>query len=324
MLDVRRLHLLRALRIHGTVTATAAALHLSGPAVSQQLAVLEREAGLPLLEKHGRTVRLTAAGSLLAEHAEVILGHLATAEADLQALRGSGRGPVHVAIFPSAARVLLPRLWRALRQHPGQPDLRATECEPGPAADALRRGSADIAVVHAYSLLPRDLPNGCESRHLMEEPVLLALPRAIAARRGLVPGQSADLARFAGEDWLMPHAGGACRELTMRACGAAGFVPHPIAVASDFSVLTALVAAEVGITLVPRMTLPADIDAISLHPLTQPLSRTVSVLTRIGEARQPHLDLALDGLRSAAVSYAGNPPWPDPGVQESVARSRVG
>src|SRR5689334_19750956 len=109
MLDVRRLRLLRDLRVHGTVTATADALHLSGPAVSQQLAALEREAGVPLLEKHGRTLRLTAAGRLLVDHAEVILGQLATVEADLRALRGGGRGLARVAVFPSAARVLIPR-----------------------------------------------------------------------------------------------------------------------------------------------------------------------------------------------------------------------
>jgi len=305
LLDVRRLRLLRDLQVHGTVTATAKALHLSGPAVSQQLAALEKEAGLPLLEKQGRMLRLTAVGYRLVEHAEVILGHLATVEADLQALRGGGRGLVRIAVFPSAARVLLPRVWRALAQDRARlTDLRITEREPGPAADALRRREADIAVVHAYSLLPRDLPNGCEQHRLMEDPVLLALSSDLAARRDLASGQSADLARFADENWLMPGPETSCHEFTRRACGAAGFVPHPLAIASDFSVLTALVASEAGVALVPEMALPADTRGISLHPLVQPVSRSVSALTRIGDARLPHLSLVLDGLRSASVAPA--------------------
>src|SRR6185312_13671280 len=100
MMDVRRLRLLRELSVHGTVTATAEALHLTGPAVSQQLAALEKEAGVPLLEKQGRTLRLTLAGQRLVEHADVILGNLAAADAELQALREGSRGTVSIAAFP--------------------------------------------------------------------------------------------------------------------------------------------------------------------------------------------------------------------------------
>jgi DNA-binding transcriptional LysR family regulator len=302
LLDVRRIRLLRELSLHGTVTATAEALHLSGPAVSQQLATLEKEAGLPLLEKQGRTLHLTAAGRLLVEHAEVILSGLAAAEADLRAMRSGSRGLVRIAIFPSAARVLLPQVWRRLVHDPEQSmDLRITEREPDLAVDALRHREADIAVIHAYSLLPRDLPPGCEQHHLTDDPVVLALHPDLAARHHLAPGQSADLTRFADENWLMPDPETSCHELTKRACGAAGFVPHPIALASDFSVLTALVAAEAGIALVPRMALPADSHGISLHPLAQPVTRTISALTRASDARQPHLNQVLDSLRAVST-----------------------
>ncbi|TGB03368.1 LysR substrate-binding domain-containing protein [Streptomyces sp. MZ04] len=302
MFDVRRLRLLRDLSLYGTVTATAEALHLSGPAVSQQLATLEKEAGLPLLEKQGRTLRLTAAGRLLVEHAEVILGGLSAAEADLRALRAGHRGVVRVAVFPSAARALLPRVWRTLTgdHEAASPELRIAEHEPGPAVDALRRREADLAVVHAYSLLPRVLPPGCEQHRLLDDPVLLALHPETAARLRLEPGRKADLARVADENWLLPGPETSCHELTQRACGAAGFVPRATALASDFSVLTALVGAAAGVALVPRMALPADTTGISLHPLARPVTRTVSVLNRTGDARQPHLALVLDALRLAA------------------------
>lgn len=307
MLDVRRLRLLHDLQVYGTVTATADALSLSGPAVSQQLAALEKEAGLPLLEKQGRKLRLTAAGSLLVEHAEVILGQLATVEADLRALRGGDRGLVSIAVFPSAARVLMPRVWRALCQEGVcSPKLRLTECEPDNAAERLRRHEADIAIVHSYSLLPRDVPSGCEHHQIMDEPVLLVLPRALATRRALTGGQSVDLADFATENWLMPGPETSCHELTRRACGGAGFVPRPAAVASDFSVLVALVDADAGVALVPRMALPADAGDISLHPLTKPVSRAISAYTRTGAARMPNISVVLDTLRGVAASM-GSP-----------------
>lgn len=310
MLDVRRLRLLRDLTVHGTVAATAEALHLTGPAVSQQLAALEKEAGVPLLEKDGRRLRLTSAGRLVVGHAEVILGGLAAAEADLQALRGGGRGLVRIAAFPSAARVLLPRVWRRLTSDPKQLlDLRIAEHEPTSAAKALRHGEADIALVHAYSLLPRDVPPGCEQHRLLDDPVLLALSSDTAARYRLEPGESVDLGRFAEENWLLPGADTSCHELAQRACGAAGFVPRAVALASDFAVLTALVAAEAGVALVPRMTLPdtagplSGISGISLHPLARPITRTISALTAAGDARQPQLSRVLDVLHEASSGY---------------------
>ncbi|MBO2452209.1 LysR family transcriptional regulator [Actinomadura barringtoniae] len=290
MLDTRRMRLLRELSVHGTVTATAEALHLTGPAVSQQLAALEREAGMPLLEKQGRRLRLTAAGSLLVEHAEVILGGLAAAEADLEALRGGGRGVVRIAAFPSAARVLMPRVWRRLAN---DLELHLTDREPGPAVEALRQRDADVAVVHAYSLLPRELPPGCEQHRVMDDPVLLALPEGRVEAGAVV-----DLGSFAEDDWLMPGPETSCHELTRRACGAAGFVPRPVAVASDFSVLTALVAAGAGVALVPEMALPANVQGVGVHPLAQPITRTISAFTRAGESRQPHIRRVLDELQA--------------------------
>ncbi|MEZ0109975.1 DNA-binding transcriptional LysR family regulator [Catenulispora sp. EB89] len=318
MMDVRRLRLLRELSVHGTVTATAEALHLTGPAVSQQLAALEKEAGVPLLEKQGRTLRLTFAGRRLVEHADVILSNLAAADAELDALRSGRRGVVSIAAFPSAARVLLPPLWRLLADESGaglesrpelrpesrpqlRPELRITEAEPEAAIELLQRREADVAIAHAYGLLPRALPAGCEQHRLMEDPVLLAVHPDTATAHGLAPDRPADLADFRDEAWLMPDPRViSCHEFTRRACGAAGFVPAPIAVATDFSVLTAFVAAGAGVALVPRMALPADTTGIRLHPLAAPMTRTVYALTRGGEAGQPRVDRVLEGLRAVS------------------------
>lgn len=307
MIDVRRLALLRELAIRGTVAATAGAMHLTGPAVSQQLAVLEREAGVPLLERRGRTLALTAAGRLLVAHAEIVIGDLATAEAELAALRGGTRGTVRVASFPSAARILVARLWERDGTWPStELDLRLVEQEPERSVESLLLRDVDIAVVHAYSLLPRDLPD-CDRMALLDDPVLLALHPADAAGRGLEPGAPAGLADFAGERWLVPSPQTSCHEMIQRACGAAGFVMTATAHATDFSVLAAMVAAGAGAALVPRMALPASATdgppPLSLHPLRQPVTRTISALARSGESGRPEIGRVLDALQRAAREY---------------------
>ena len=302
MFDMRRVRLLRDLSVHRTVAATAEAAHLSGPAVSQQLAALEKEVGMQLLVKQGRTLQLTAAGSLLVDHAEVILGGMAAAEADLEALRGGRGGLIRIAIFPSAARTLMPAVWRRLAEDDARgTDVRLQEYEPDDATHALRRRHVDIAVVHSYTLLPRDVPSGCESHLLLEEPVHLALHPRRASRHGLAPGQDADLAQFAHDDWLMPGPESSCHEMTRRVCGAAGFVPRAVVLATDFSVLTALAAVDAGVALIPDMALPADADQLSLHPLREPITRSVYALTASGAAGQPHVQRILDQLAVAAT-----------------------
>src|SRR4051812_3425348 len=119
MLDVRRLRLLHALAGHGTVTAVAERLHLTGPAISQQLAVLEREIGLPLVERDGRRLKLTDAGRVLVAHTEIVLGQLANAEADLVALRSEISGTVRLAAFPTAAATMISDLWARVREERG-------------------------------------------------------------------------------------------------------------------------------------------------------------------------------------------------------------
>jgi DNA-binding transcriptional LysR family regulator len=257
---------------------------------------------MQLLVKQGRTLHLTAAGSLLVDHAEVILGGMAAAEADLDALRGGRGGLTRIAIFPSAARTLMPAVWRSLAEDGTRAvDLRLWESEPDDATHSLRQRRVDIAVVHAYTLLPRDLPPGCELHGLMEESVHLVLHPQRASRHGLAPGQIVDLARFADDDWLMPGPESSCHEMTQRACGAAGFVPRAVALATDFSVLAALVGVDAGVALIPNMALPTDLGQLSLHRLTEPVTRSIYALTPTGAAGQPHVQRILDHLSRAAA-----------------------
>ncbi|MET8452645.1 LysR family transcriptional regulator [Streptomyces sp. NPDC005209] len=305
MLDVRRLRVLQYLATHGTVAAAAEALFLTAPAISQQLAALEREVGLPVVERRGRTLHLTPVGELLVSHAEIVLSNLAAAESDLEAIRGGGRGLVRVTAFASAARALIAPVWKQILDDEGATGssltLEFVEQEPEAALESLRRRDVDLAVVHGYTVLPRDFPGGCEQTKLLEEPVLLALHPEHASRMGLKPGESVDLARLFDSVWLTPGPETSCYEMIQRACGAAGFVPTVRSRSSDFSVLASLVAAGAGAALLPRMTLPDTLPGpISLHRLLHPVTRTVYSVTPSGTSRRPDIRHLLELLHQAA------------------------
>lgn len=199
-----------------------------------------------------------------------------------------------MAAFASAARQLLPRAWG------GPVSLRLVEQEPDAALGALLRQDVDIAVVHGYSLLPREIPPRCAERILLEDLVLLARD---PASPGPADGEPVDLADFAGRPWLVPTADLSCYAMIQRACGAAGFVPEIAAESADFAVLVALAAAGAGVALVPAMALPGGPLGVSLHPLREPLTRKVFAVTRAGLARRPDVRAVLDRLDSAATSY---------------------
>ncbi|MFC9635464.1 LysR family transcriptional regulator [Streptomyces mirabilis] len=314
MLDVRRLRILQHLAAYGTVAATADALHLTAPAVSQHLAALQKEAGTPVVEKHGRTLRLTAAGELLVAHTEVILAELAAAESGLAAMKDGRCGTVRISAFASAARTLVPPLFERLNGTGIDPapdngtgaarqlSLRLSVQEPDEALDELHKRSTDLALVHSYTVLPRSVPAAWEQTVLMEEPVLLALHPDRAGREGLTAGQPADLSRLAHLPWLTPGPETSCYEMIQRACGAAGFVPDIRASSSDFSVLTALAAADAGAVLVPRMALPDHTAPLSLHPLVRPVSRTVLTVSRAGTGKHPDLRAVLNLLHETATA----------------------
>src|SRR5690348_15477390 len=171
MIDVRRLRVLHAVSAYGSVTAAAAALGYSAPAVSQQLAALEREVGMRLTERAGRGLELTPAAQILVGHTDALLARLDTAEADLAALRDQVAGRVALAAFPSAAASLVPAAWAALTGSAPQVRLDLTEMEPEESLPAVLRGETDVAVAHEYDLLPRPLDPLFERRELLDDQI---------------------------------------------------------------------------------------------------------------------------------------------------------
>ena len=295
MLDVRRLRVLHAVSAYGSVTAAAAALGYSAPAVSQQLAALEREVGMRLTERAGRGVELTPAAHILVGHTDALLARLDAAEADLAALRDQIAGRVTLAAFPSAAAGLVPAAWAALAGSAPQVRLDLTEMEPEESLPAVLRGETDVAVAHEYDLLPRPLDPLFERRELLDDPVVLAIPADYPAD-GPVP-----LAELAGQPFLAPRQATSCAEMIQRACARAGFVPRVVARASDFQVLLSLVAAGAGVTLVPGLAARWLPPRVRLVPPADPVTRRVFTVSRRGGDRKPAVRVVLDAVSDAAT-----------------------
>ncbi len=301
MLDVRRLRLLRELARRGTIAAVAEALSFSPSAVSQQLSVLEREAGLPLLERTGRRVRLTPAGQNLVRHAEAVLERLEQAEADLAEARGGLAGVLRIGAFPTAIRAIVPAALAALaRRHPRLEPM-VSETDPAAVAHALRAGDLDVALVHVYDFVPAVQEPGLATEPLYEEAMYLAGPADPAGEPPDPPrgsDQGAALRAHAQAPWITATPGTLCHAMTVRACQAAGFTPRVRHEVDEFATVLALVAAGQGVAVVPQLgfTGPAD-PAVRLTRLL--MERRTNLAFRSGAGAHPAVAAFGTALRAA-------------------------
>lgn len=298
MIDVRKLRMLAELERLGTVAAVAEALHLTAPGVSQQLNALERELGVPLTERRGRRLALTPAGVLLAGHGREVMDRLSLAELEVDAVRRGATGAYRVAAFPSAARTLVAGAWVALDAAGSGLKLEVATLEPEDALAALAAGSADLAVVHSYSNIPRQLPDGILAEPIAEEPVWLAL----RSDDPLAPrdGGAVELAALSERRWIAPDAAFSCYEMVERACGLAGFRPRIAVRSVDFAVQLAFVAAGAGVALVPDLTVDGIPDGVVLAPLAAPVARFTHAARRSALREDAGLDIIAAELRAAA------------------------
>lgn len=294
MLDVRRLRLLRELAYRGTIAAVAEAQSYTPSAVSQQLAALEREAGVPLLERDGRRVRLTPAGRTLVAHAEEVLARLEQAEAALAAAREAVTGTLRLGAFPSAARVLLPAALIALgRAHPGL-DLMVEEVDPIEAGEALRTGALDAALTHDYDLVPVPDQATLESTVVLTEPMYVASTEPPADPR-------APVGSFRDGWWVMGRPGNLCRVAAERVCHAAGFQPRVRHQTDDFPTVLALVAAGQGQAVLPRL---GTVNAPPGLVFTElPVSTRVRVSHRRRAGAHPAIAAFRDAMAGAVRAY---------------------
>jgi DNA-binding transcriptional LysR family regulator len=298
MLDLRRLRLLHELHARGTIAAVADALQFTPSAVSQQLAVLEREAGLPLLEPAGRGVRLTDAALVLVRHAGALLERSELAEADLAAATGRVAGRGRIASFQSVGlRVAVPAI-RALARE--APDLHCEliESEPEESLPALALGDVDLVLADEWEHQPLARPAGIAREDLHTDPVHVVLPeRHPAAARDPVP-----LAELAGEVWTTGHRGTAWEDITIRTCrGLGGFDPDIRHRTNDSVLSLALVADGQAVTLLPQLVWPAAPPGVVARGIAEgSVHRTIFSATRVADAERPSVQALLASVRTAA------------------------
>jgi DNA-binding transcriptional LysR family regulator len=291
-LDVRRLRVLRELAERGTVAATAEALSFTPSAVSQQLATLEREAGVVLLEREGRRLALTDAGRTLVAHADAVLAQLERAEADLAAGAAEITGTLRVAAFSSFARSVLPDVAAAMLAHE-RLALHVRDAEPHDSLPLLRLGELDVVIAQRFPYVPRPFGPAFEVVELFEDPLHLATG----------PGHHdapASFAGLAGRPWVAGHPGTSCHEVVVHACRAGGHEPRIVGFSNDFAVVAALVARGVGIALIPAIAHDQAPPEVTLRPLDPPLKRDVLAVVRAGAADRPAIAAFLAELRAAA------------------------
>jgi DNA-binding transcriptional LysR family regulator len=275
MLNVARLRVLREVAYRGSISAAAAALDYTQSAVSQQIAALEAETNLTLLERHPRGVSLTAAGQTLVGHAEAILARIEAAEEALAAISGLRGGRLRIASFPSAGATLMPRAIAAFRSSYPDVELSLAEGEPEEIAPRLRRGELDLALLFEFDG-HRLLGERTTRVELHEDPMFLALPREhrLAGRARL------RLEDLRDEAWVQTSRDSPCSRHVVRCCHAAGFEPRVAFESDDYQVVQGLVAAGVGVALIPQMALSAPREEIAIRALDGgPVRKVIAATT---------------------------------------------
>ena len=312
-MDLERLRVLRAVHMAGSVTGAARALHVTTSAVSQQLARLEREAGQRLTERHGRGIRLTGAGDLLAREAGDLLAHAEQVQARLAAHDGAVAGTLSLAAFATAARGLLPGALRDLRSRYPDLSVSLTEQEPHEAIPALSRGDLDLAVVQEWPGTPLALPGGLARRDLLEDAFDVALP----AGHPLASRDSVAIRELADEDWVSWSAGQICHDWLARTLRAHAAQPRILHTASEHSTQLALVAAGLGAAVIPRLGREPAPASVRFVPIDPPPLRRIYALWRASSSPRPAIGATLDALGRSCPLRTGPP---CPGNSSSEAR----
>jgi DNA-binding transcriptional LysR family regulator len=301
VLDLRRLRLLYELHERGTIAAVADALQYTPSAVSQQLAVLEREAGVALLERAGRGVRLTDAALVLVRHAGALLDRAELAEAELAAAAGGVVGRGRIAAFQSVALHLAAPAMKALaREAPGL-HCELVEAEPEESLPALALGDFDLVIADEWQHQPLARPAGVDRHDLHRDTVHLVLPEGhpVARRhRHAVP-----LRELAEEVWTTGHRGNAWAEMIDRTCRLLGrFDPEIRHRSNDSVVSLGLVAQGLAVTLLPDLNAPATHPGVVVRSIAEgPVHRTIFTAIRTADAQRPSVQALLAAVRAAAT-----------------------
>jgi DNA-binding transcriptional LysR family regulator len=305
MLNPQRLRVLREVVARGSFSAAAEALDYTQSAVSQAVATLEAETGATLIVRDRRGLRPTDAGTMLVEHAEGILARLDAAEESLASVLGLRAGRLRMASFPTAGATLMPLAVATFRAAHPEVELSLAEGEPEDIAPRLKAGEFDLALLFEFRGVTGSVAEGLPTVELLEDPMHVALPvdHPLAARPEL------RLEDLSGEGWVQTSASSPCARHVVRCCHAAGFEPSVSFESDDYLTVQGLVAAGVGVALIPELALSGvreDIVVRELAPET-PVRRVVAATSQHpggAPAAAPMLEILRDVARRHAEERA--------------------
>jgi DNA-binding transcriptional LysR family regulator len=299
MLDVKHLRVLKEVSERGTFSGAAEALSYTQPAVSQQIAALERQAGAQLVDRTPRGIRLTDAGRALVRHAEAILARIAEAEAELEAITDVRGGRVRLASFPTGGATLIPPATAVFRErHPGV-EVELSVGGSSEALDLLRAGDIEIAL-----LLESGFESAPDERidrvHLLDDPMFAVLP----ADHPLADKRRLTLADLAEETWMQDSSSCPDSTIFLRACHAAGFEPRVALENDDYMAIQGFIAAGVGVALIPQLALQGVRDDVAIRSLSgeTPVRRVVAATPAKGY-RSPPTAAMLEILREVSAGF---------------------
>jgi molybdate transport repressor ModE-like protein len=299
MLDVKRMRILKEVADRGSFSAAAEALSYTQSAVSQQIAALEREAGTQLVTRGSRGIRLTEAGEALVRHADAILTRLADAEAELQAIAGLRGGRLRLAAFPTVGATLMPLAIATFRERHPDVELTVRQLEPEDSLPLLKSSELDIALtIEPNSIHDTD---GLESSPLLDDPMFAALP----LNHKLANKPRVRLKDLSGESWIGTTDACSCGTLVRNHCIRVGFDPRITFESDDYLQIQGLVAAGVGVALIPTLALTTVRDDIVIRDLgTDAPVRKIAAATLPGTQRSPAARAMLGVLSEVATQYA--------------------
>ncbi|PZG52797.1 LysR family transcriptional regulator [Spongiactinospora gelatinilytica] len=292
---LKPLHLLtlRAVCRTGSFATAGRELGYTASAVSQQMAALEKDSGLALFEREARGVRATAAAYRLAELSERVLADLADLGRQTRELAGGATGRLRLGSFATASVRLIPATLSAFAGRYPRVEILLEEGEPDELLPLVQDGTLDLALVYEYGLTPRQWPDGLTAHHLLREDLLLLRP-------GHAHPEPPELSALAGERWIASREGtGGALSLT-RLCAAAGFAPAVAFRSDNYDVVRQLVAATLGVAIVPALGHVAD-ERVQATRLDSPAAhRDVLALHRAANTN-PLLPAALATLHRSVL-----------------------
>lgn len=300
MLDVKRMKVLKEVADRGSFSAAAEALSYTQSAVSQQIAALEREAGTQLVQRGPRGIRLTDAGETLVRHADAILTRLADAEAELEAIAGVRGGRLRIAAFPTVGATLMPLAIATFRERHPDVELTMTQLEPIDSVPKLKAGELDIALVIKPDPAISDDEESVELTHLVDDPMHAALP----VGHPLAKKARLRLKDLAEESWINTTDACSCANLVVDACMRVGFDPKTTFESDDYMAIQGLIAAGVGVALIPTLALTTVRDDVLIRDLgAEAPVRGIYAATLSGAQRSPASKAMLEVLSEVSSAY---------------------